>query len=509
MFLARQPRHSVSGRRASSLPGLTVALGLSLAALGLVGYTPAVLGSEAGRQKLTPEQIYELVSPSLCFIVAYNPEDKENGVIGSGFIVSADGDVLTNAHVVEGKVIVEFECGGRKGYQLGLRRYSDDRDLAQLTTNLGVSVPLKLSQRVSPSPGETVYALGSPEGLTGTISSGIVSSLRESDGTKHIQMTAAISPGSSGGPVVDSYGEVVGVSVGGYESGQNLNFAVAISELEEIPAHENPRQAQRDALATAKQKTAQAEETYPNNEPSYDDEPSARRDRQNSNTKPPETSPGKGSEEGAAWALPHKLEGFAGSSFGRNCPTFSVQSQRSVNLTKPFVYAFYSSLRPDWFSRYQWSVMGVVLTDFELKNKNFKLIDALPNRHQRLEILLGSEVLTTFYCLEDRFFGGSYFGVGVGSEIKSALTKKYGRGKSFGPESVASGDGVVKISGKDWFLDDGGRIRFSDIWIKGSMASYAAGSNSSFMVQYWQRDILSATLQNMEQLKQLEADDRL
>lgn len=76
--------------------------------------------------------------------------------------------------------------------------------------------------------GDTVYEVGNPEGLEGTFSQGIISGLR---GTDYIQITAPISPGSSGGPVINQYGEVIGIATSFNKEGQNLNFAIPVAKL--------------------------------------------------------------------------------------------------------------------------------------------------------------------------------------------------------------------------------------------------------------------------------------
>lgn len=88
------------------------------------------------------------------------------------------------------------------------------------------SLPLGDSQKVAV--GDEVYVAGNPEGLEGTFSEGIVSAIR---GTRLLQITAPISPGSSGGPVMNQRGEVIGFAAGGREKGQNLNFAIPVSFL--------------------------------------------------------------------------------------------------------------------------------------------------------------------------------------------------------------------------------------------------------------------------------------
>ena len=82
--------------------------------------------------------------------------------------------------------------------------------------------------------GDTVFAVGNPQGLEGTFSQGIVSGIRQFDADSLLQITAPISPGSSGGPVVDSEGKVVGVAVATFKGGQNLNFAIPAKYVDEL-----------------------------------------------------------------------------------------------------------------------------------------------------------------------------------------------------------------------------------------------------------------------------------
>ena len=90
--------------------------------------------------------------------------------------------------------------------------------------------------------GEDVYAIGNPQGLEGTFSKGIISSIREFNGHSIIQITAPISPGSSGGPLLNSIGEVIGVAFASFKSGQNLNFAIPVKYLHNLLANTKPLQ---------------------------------------------------------------------------------------------------------------------------------------------------------------------------------------------------------------------------------------------------------------------------
>lgn len=153
---------------------------------------------------------------------------------GSGFFIS-NGNVVTNAHVVAGAAWVEII--DLEGQQVATAPYAlavdIENDLAVLPTPHRERQGLKLSDD-SIQIGDDVWAFGAPLGLDGTTSSGIVSAFREAEGMSLIQMTAPISPGSSGGPVLNDNGELVGVATLIMSGGQNLNFAVPVDDLKAL-----------------------------------------------------------------------------------------------------------------------------------------------------------------------------------------------------------------------------------------------------------------------------------
>jgi S1-C subfamily serine protease len=99
-------------------------------------------------------------------------------------------------------------------------------DLALLQLGSSSGLPLPVAPKLSVNVGDAVYAIGNPRGLEGTFSQGVVSSVHEFGSDRVLQITAPISPGSSGGPVLDQTGTVVGVSVASVTNRQNLNFAI-------------------------------------------------------------------------------------------------------------------------------------------------------------------------------------------------------------------------------------------------------------------------------------------
>jgi hypothetical protein len=154
--------------------------------------------------------------------------------IGSGFFVS-DDVVATNAHVIEGAGSGSAKLVGQgQTFQvLGAIAVDTHADLALLKVS-GKAPSLQLSRGPAPFVGDHVYVIGNPLGLEGTFSEGIVSGVRTMGADSLIQMTAPISPGSSGGPVMNAAGEVVGVAVATFKEGQNLNLAVPAAYLERM-----------------------------------------------------------------------------------------------------------------------------------------------------------------------------------------------------------------------------------------------------------------------------------
>lgn len=151
--------------------------------------------------------------------------------LGSGFLV-APGIIATNYHVIEGNRVAFCYTNGSGGRHRvdGYLAVDSVADLVLLQVSTLRPTPLPLAQP-GLQPGQRLFVMGSPKGLPATISDGIVSGLRNFGGRELIQMTAPVSPGSSGGPVLNEQGAVIGVAVLSRTDGQNLNFAVPLSAL--------------------------------------------------------------------------------------------------------------------------------------------------------------------------------------------------------------------------------------------------------------------------------------
>jgi tetratricopeptide (TPR) repeat protein len=184
-----------------------------------------VVFNASGQQTDSASAIYAKTSNSVLLLLVKN-ENGETIAQGSGFVVES-GKIITNKHVASaGRVFIDL---GVASLPTAVERLDEFNDLALLTTNVPLSAkPLTITGTV-PAVGTNVYAIGNPAGLERTMSSGIVAAVRTLDGRQLIQITAPISPGSSGGPVFNGKGEVIGIAVGMMDKGQNLNFAVPVA----------------------------------------------------------------------------------------------------------------------------------------------------------------------------------------------------------------------------------------------------------------------------------------
>ena len=166
---------------------------------------------------------------------------------GSGFFIG-DGLIATNYHVIEGATKGTAKLvGTEQEHDIeGYIAIDQDRDLAILKVADLYAPPLRLGDSNTVQVAETVYAVGNPRGLEGTVSEGIVSNIQPDSKLKIqgkvIQMTAPISQGSSGGAVINSSGEVIGIAASVRNDGQNLNFAIPVNYLKALLGRAGPLQ---------------------------------------------------------------------------------------------------------------------------------------------------------------------------------------------------------------------------------------------------------------------------
>lgn len=186
---------------------------------------------------LSPEEIYRTESAGMILLETYDDEGRKRG-LGSGFAVASDGTSVTNYHVIRGasRATVKFS-NGTIGSVAGVEAYDQGRDLAVIQVTPAPSTVLEVGDSDKLQVGDKIVAVGSPLGLQNTMSEGIVSALRNGV----IQISAPISPGSSGGAVFDEHGKVVGISAAQMVAGQNLNFAIPINWAKPYLTGQSPR----------------------------------------------------------------------------------------------------------------------------------------------------------------------------------------------------------------------------------------------------------------------------
>ena len=177
--------------------------------------------------------LIKIIKPSVVIVFAY--DDKGEFLkLGSGFFISQSGDIITNYHVLQGADSAEVKTSDGKTYPITYIVAGDEQsDIICLSVDIPSQYvhPLSLSATV-PEVGERIIVYGSPLGLEKTVSDGIVSAIREVPGYgKLIQITAPISPGSSGSPVLNMKGEVIGIATFQFIEGQNLNFAIPSEKI--------------------------------------------------------------------------------------------------------------------------------------------------------------------------------------------------------------------------------------------------------------------------------------
>jgi len=196
-----------------------------------------------GIYKRVLPSVVNITSTALVFNFFYGAVPQQGQ--GSGFILDKAGHVLTNFHVVEGANRgVEVMLSNKRNYKAKVVGTDRVHDLALLQIDAPNLQPVTLADSAGLSVGQKVYAIGNPFGLNGTMTRGIISSIRSIKGSEGaliedaIQTDAAINPGNSGGPLLNSRGEVIGINTmiasNGAEQSSGIGFAIPINTAKAV-----------------------------------------------------------------------------------------------------------------------------------------------------------------------------------------------------------------------------------------------------------------------------------
>lgn len=209
-------------------------------AAGPANYDAEEQNNIAVYKKALPS-VVNITSTAVTFDFFYGAVPQQG--MGSGFVIDTEGHILTNFHVVEGARQVEVTTSDKKKYKAQIVGTDPVHDLAVIQIPNKAVPQAEIGDSKNLVVGQKVYAIGNPFGLSGTMTRGIISSIRSLKGQRGyideaIQTDAAINPGNSGGPLLNARGQVIGINTmiltGGVEQSAGIGFAIPISTAKAV-----------------------------------------------------------------------------------------------------------------------------------------------------------------------------------------------------------------------------------------------------------------------------------
>ena len=186
-------------------------------------------------QDLTADQIFEKVNDAIVVVYSYGFDGLKHGQ-GSGIILNSKGILVTNYHIYAGCERIEIRKHDTLIVNSGIIGANIEKDILIIKLVDSHYPEIPFAEETNLKVGQKVYAVGSPLGFENTMSEGIISGFRELEEyedlkNNFIQITASASPGSSGGAVLNSKGELIGMVKMGADEGENMNFAIPVSVI--------------------------------------------------------------------------------------------------------------------------------------------------------------------------------------------------------------------------------------------------------------------------------------
>ncbi|HET9838529.1 MAG TPA: trypsin-like peptidase domain-containing protein [Candidatus Angelobacter sp.] len=204
------------------------------------GYDAEEQNNIAVYKKALPA-VVNITSTAVTFDFFYGAVPQQG--MGSGFVIDGEGHILTNFHVVEGARQLEVTTSDKKKYKAQIVGTDPVHDLAVIQIPTKAIPQAEIGDSKDLVVGQKVYAIGNPFGLSGTMTRGIISSIRSLKGERGyideaIQTDAAINPGNSGGPLLNAHGQVIGINTmiltGGVEQSAGIGFAIPINTAKAV-----------------------------------------------------------------------------------------------------------------------------------------------------------------------------------------------------------------------------------------------------------------------------------
>ncbi len=245
--MAPMVRHALLGTGGEAVEGSTQTLTGRLGAFDLTQASAAPAFDSEEQQNMgvyrkALPSVVNITSTAVNFDFFYGPVPQQGQ--GSGFVLDKQGLILTNNHVIDNAQRVEVQLSDKHKYKATVIGIDKNHDLALLKIQAPNLVPATLADSSGLMVGQRVYAIGNPFGLNGTMTRGIISSIRSIRGPQNnpiedaIQTDAAVNPGNSGGPLLNSKGDVIGITTliasNGADQSSGIGFAIPINTAKAV-----------------------------------------------------------------------------------------------------------------------------------------------------------------------------------------------------------------------------------------------------------------------------------